>query len=102
MREAIYYCPNNYSSDDDDELVSIVAVSIFAVRSRNGHNLVAWTSSPHLNVLITHAGRPGGSVGMITSKPFLKLGREFESRCRKKKKTSYIPSRLYAQELEND
>ena len=34
MREAIYYCPNNYSSDDDDELVSIVAVSIFAVRSR--------------------------------------------------------------------
>ena len=34
MREAIYYCPNNYSSDDDDKLVSIVAVSIFAVRSR--------------------------------------------------------------------
>ena len=67
MREAIYYCPNNYSSDDDDKLVSIVAVSIYA--RANGHNLVAWTSSPHLNVLITHAGRPGGSVGMITSKP---------------------------------
>ena len=33
MREAIYYCPNNYSSDDDDKLVSIVAVSIFAESS---------------------------------------------------------------------
>ena len=45
MREAIYYCPNNYGSDDDDKLliVSIVAVSIFAVRSRK------WTQFSHMD-----------------------------------------------------
>ena len=52
------------TADGDDKLESIVAVSIFAVRSR-GQILVAWTRSSHLIVLVTHAGRSGGSVGNL-------------------------------------
>ena len=50
---------------DNDELVSIVAVSYLPYARANGHNLVARTRSSHLNVLITHAGCPGDSVGKL-------------------------------------
>ena len=68
------------TADDDDKLVSIVAVSIFAVRS------CKWTQFSSMDKEL-----PPKRFDYACRSPrwqprnLLKLGREFESRCSKKK-----------------
>ena len=99
MREAIYFCPNNYSSDDDDKLVSIVAVSIFAVRSRK------WTQFSRMDKQfppkrLNYACRsPRWFKGYDNLETFRSWDVSSNPGVGKKNNFLY---RLYAQELEND